>query len=70
MPDFMSKTILGGRNISFGLSAGYVMPFVNSTSSGTYTGSVINYSLGNSNEDVNYSSQTGFTIGAVVDLSV
>ena len=70
MPDFMSKTILGGRNISFGLSAGYVMPFVNSTSSGTYTGSVINYSLGNSNEDVNYSSQTGFTIGAVVDLRV
>lgn len=70
MPDFMSKKILGGRNISFGLSAGYVMPFVNSTSSGTYTGSVINYSLGNSNEDVNYSSQTGFTIGAVVDLRV
>ena len=70
MPDFMSKKILGGRNISFGLSAGYVMPFVNSTSSGTYTGSVINYSLGNSNEDVNYSSQRGFTIGAVVDLRV
>ena len=46
------------------------MPFVNSTSSGTYTGSVINYSLGNSNEDVNYSSQTGFTIGAVLDLRV
>lgn len=70
MPDFMSKKILGGRNISFGLSAGYVMPFINSTSSGTYTGSVINYSLGNSNEDVNYSSQTGFTIGAILDLRV
>ena len=70
MPDFMSKKILGGRNISFGLIAGYVMPFVNSTSSGTYTGSVINYSLGNSREDVNYSSQTGFRIGAVVDLRV
>lgn len=70
MPDFMSKNILGGRNISFGLSAGYVMPFVNSTSSGTYTGSVINYSLGNSNEDVNYSSQSGFSIGAVLDLRV
>ena len=70
MPDFMSKNILGGRNISFGLSAGYVMPFVNSTSSGTYTGSIINYSLGNSNEDVNYSSQSGFSIGAVLDLRV
>ena len=70
MPDFMSKKVLGGRNISFGLSAGYVMPFLNSTSSGTYTGSIINYSLGNSNEDVNYSSQSGFSIGAVLDLRV
>ena len=70
MPDFMSKKILGGRNISFGLSAGYMMPFVNSTSSGTYTGSIINYSLGNSNEDVNYSSQSGISIGAVLDLRV
>ena len=61
---------LGGRDISFGLTAGYVMPFVNSTSSGTYTGSVINYSLGNSNEDVNYSSETGFTVGAIVDLRI
>lgn len=62
--------ILGGRDISFGITAGYVMPFVNTTSSGTYTGSVINYSLGNNSEDVNYSSQTGFTVGAVLDLRV
>lgn len=62
--------ILGGRDVSLGLTAGYVMPFVNSTSSGTYTGSVINYSLGNNNENVNYSSQSGFSIGAVLDLRV
>lgn len=70
MPDIFAKKVLGGRNVSFGLTAGYVMPFVNSTSSGTYIGSVINYSLGNSNENVNYSSQTGFEIDAVVDLRV
>ena len=70
MPDIFAKKVLGGRNVSFGLTAGYVVPFVNSTSSGTYTGSVINYSLGDSNEDVNYSSQTGFEIGAVVDLRI
>ena len=70
MPDIFAKKVLGGRNVSFGLTAGYVMPFVNSSSSGTYTGSVINYSLGNSNENVNYSSQTGFKIGAVIDLRV
>lgn len=68
--DIPQPRILGGRDISFGLSAGYVMPFVNSSSSGTYTGSVINYSLGNSHEDVNYSSQSGFSIGAVLDLRV
>ena len=70
LPDFMSKKILGGRGISFGLTAGYVVPFVKSTSSGTYTGSVINYSLGDKSEDVNYSSQTGFSFGAVLDLRV
>lgn len=70
MPDFMSQKIMEGRNVSFGLNAGYVMPFANSSSSGTYTGSVINYSLGNSDEDVNYSSQTGFKIGALIDLRV
>ncbi len=70
VPDIFAKKTLGGRNISFGLTAGYVMPFANSTSSGTYTGSVINYSLGNSHEDVNYSSQTGFTVGAILDLRV
>ena len=68
--DPFAKKVLGGRDISIGLTAGYVMPFVNSTSSGTYTGSVINYSLGNSNEDVNYSSETGFTVGAIVDFKV
>jgi len=66
--DIFSKKYIGGRNISFGITASYVIPFVNSSSSGTYTGSVINYSLGDSHEDVNYSSQTGFSIGAIFDL--
>ena len=68
IPDIFAKKVLGGRNISLGFTTGYMMPFVNSTSSGTYTGSVINYSLGDNNEDVNYSSQTGFSVGAVLDL--
>ena len=68
IPDIYAKKVLGGRNVSFGFTAGYVMPFVKSSSSGTYTGSVINYSLGDKSEDVKYSSQTGFAIGAVADL--
>lgn len=70
LPDYMSKKVMGGRNISFGLTAGYVIPSANSTSSGSYTGSVINYSLGNNNENVNYSSQNGFSVGAVADLRI
>lgn len=60
--------ILGGRNISFGVNVGYLFPFVSSSSSGAFTGSPINYSLGDSREDVSYSSQTGFTAGIIADI--
>lgn len=70
LPDYMSRKILGGKNVSLGLSAGFVIPDVHSSSSGTYTGSVINYSLCNSNENVNYSSEYGFSLSAVLDLRV
>ena len=60
--------ILGGRNISIGINAGYLMPFVSSKTSGDYTGSPINYSLCNSGENVSYSSQSGFTAGLFVDI--
>jgi hypothetical protein len=62
------KRILGGRDISFGVNIGYVFPFVSSTSSGDYTGSPINYSLGDSRENVNYFSQSGFTAGVFADI--
>lgn len=68
MPNIYAKKVIGGRNVSFGFSAGYTMPFVRSSSSGTYTGSVINYSLGDKGENVNYSAQIGFAIGAIADL--
>lgn len=60
--------ILGGRNISFGISAGYVMPFPTSSSGGGFTGSAVNYSLGDSREDVSYSAQSGFTVGLFADI--
>lgn len=67
---FSKRNVLAGRNISFGLSAGYLFPFVNSSSSGNYTGSVINYSLGNGEENVRYCSGSGFTMNAIVDFRV
>lgn len=60
--------ILGGRNVSFGVNVGYIFPFVSSTSSGDFTGSPVNYSLGDSREDVSYSSQSGFTAGILADI--
>lgn len=62
------KRILGGHNVSFGVNAGYLFPFVSSSSGGGYTGSPINYSLGDSRENVSYSSQSGFTAGVFADI--
>ena len=60
--------ILGGRNISFGVSAGYIFPFVKSSAGGDFTGSPINYSLTDARENVSYSSQSGFTVGVMADI--
>ena len=59
--------ILGGRRLSFGVSGGYVVPMVSASSGGSFTGSVMNYSLGNSDENVNFTSQSGFTFGVFAD---
>lgn len=61
---------LGGRRLSFGVQAGYVMPFPMSSSGGGFTGSAVNYSLGDSREDVDYTSQGGFTVGLFADLKL
>lgn len=60
--------LLGGRNVSFGVHAGYVLPFATSSAGGSFTGSPVNYSLGDSRENVNYYSQSGFTAGLAVDI--
>lgn len=60
--------ILGGRDISFGVNVGYVIPIVSTSSGGGYKGSVMNYSLGNENENANYTSQSGFTAGVFADI--
>lgn len=62
--------MLGGRRLSFGVSAGYVIPMVSASSGGSFTGSVMNYSLGNSDENVNFTSQSGFTFGVFADYRI
>lgn len=60
--------ILGGRDISFGVNVGYVIPFVSASSGGGFTGSAINYSLGDNRENASYTSQSGFTAGIFADI--
>lgn len=59
---------LGGRRLSFGITAGYAMPMISASSGGGFTGSAINYGKGNSEENADYKSGTGFTVGLLADL--
>ena len=59
---------IGGRAISFGISVGYVYPVISASSGGNFTGSVVNYALGNNAEDASYSVSSGFNIGAFADI--
>ena len=64
IPDFG----IGGKALSFGISAGYVYPFISSSSGGNFTGSVVNYALGNDAEDASFSVSGGFNIGVFADI--
>lgn len=59
---------LGGRRLSFGITAGYTMPMISASSGGGFTGSAINYGKGNSEENADYKSGAGFTVGLLADL--
>lgn len=59
---------IGGRTISIGVSAGYVNPIISTSSGGNYTGSVVNYALGNNDEEASYSVSGGFNIGIFADI--
>ena len=65
---FPDSKIVGGRNISFGVSASYYLPFVNTSAGGDYVGSVVDYSLGNSSENASYKSAVGYSFGLFADM--
>lgn len=64
IPDFG----IGGHAISFGVNAGYLFPYINSSSGGNFTGSMVNYTLGDNRENASYSSSGGFNIGLFADI--
>ena len=62
------SSVVGGRNVSFGISASYYMPFVGSSAGGDYVGSVHDYGLGTSAENASYKSAVGYSIGIFTDI--
>ena len=62
------STVVGGRNVSFGVSASYYMPFIAASAGGDYVGSVHDYGLGTTDENVSFQSRTGFSFGMFADI--
>ena len=65
---FPDSKIVGGRNFSIGVSASYDMPFVAASAGGDYVGSVVDYSLGNNQENASYKSAKGYNFGVFADM--
>lgn len=65
---FPDTKLVGGRNFSLGISAGYYMPFIGASAGGDYVGSVVDYGLGTSAENASYKSASGFSFGVFGDL--
>ncbi|MBO8444899.1 MAG: outer membrane beta-barrel protein [Bacteroidetes bacterium] len=59
---------IGGRRVSFGITAGYIYPMISVNSSSQVTASPVNYATGSRDEQVSYSSSGGFTVGAHADI--
>lgn len=59
---------IGGRAISFGVSAAYIFPHINNSSGGNFTGSMVNYSLGNNHENASYKTSGGFNVALFADI--
>jgi len=59
---------IGGRRISFGLSAGYVSPMISTGASSQIIFSPVNYMQGAESKSADYRTAGGFNIGAYADI--
>lgn len=65
---FPESKLIGGRNVSFGISASYYAPFISTSAGGDYVGSVVDYGLGTSAENASYKSAVGYSFGLFADI--
>ena len=68
VPKYAFDKILEGRNVAFGVHAGGIYPLLLTSSSGNFTGSMINYGLGTNLENASYKMKLGFTMGIIADI--
>lgn len=59
---------LGGRKVSFGITAGYLIPQISASTGGEWCGSMMNYAMTDSRENADYKSASGFTAGVFADI--
>ena len=59
---------LGGRKVSFGITAGYLIPQISASAGGEWCGSMMNYATADSRENADYKSASGFTAGVFADI--
>lgn len=64
------SNLVSGSNFSIGVSASYYVPFVSASAGGDYVGSVLDYSLGTSEENASYKSASGYSIGLFADQRI
>jgi hypothetical protein len=63
-----NSKLLGGRDISFGVTAGLVFPSISTSSSGDHLGSIVNYGYEGDLEKPSYKADAGFSIGVLMDM--
>lgn len=59
---------IGGRRISFGFRAGYILPIITTNASSKPVLSPVNYLQGTNTQPADYKSSGGFNIGAFADI--
>lgn len=67
-PFMMPSMGIGGRALSIGINAGYLMPMISTSCDGSFTGSAVNYALGNNGEEASYKTGGGFNFGLFADI--
>jgi hypothetical protein len=66
--NYHDARVIGGSDISWGITAGLLFPSFATSASSDYLGSAVNYAYNADFEKTDYSSELGFSIGLIADI--